>query len=110
MTLVIGLLTSWSHAQNKYVFVTSEMTDGLIMEAALFGIPAANAICTRLARSAGSIVPAAQQADPWRAWLSDGGDSPDASFAKSLVPYILPNGTQVAASYAALINCMKLHA
>ena len=105
VTLAVGLLTSYSHAQNKYAFVTSETTDGEITELALFAIPAANAICTRLARSVGSIIPAAQQADPWRAWLSDGGDSPDASFAKSLVPYILPNGTQVAASYAALISC-----
>ena len=47
VTLAVGLLTSWSHAQNKHVFVTSETTDGSIAELALTGIPAANAICTR---------------------------------------------------------------
>ncbi len=71
VTLAVVLLTSYALGQNKCVFLTSETTDGAITENVLTGRVAANAICERLARSAGSIIPAGAQADPWRAWLSD---------------------------------------
>ena len=76
MAFTIGTVPPWAHAV-KYAFVTSETTDGSIDETGSApGIASANAICTRLANSAGSIIPVPNQAGPWRAWLSDARSSP----------------------------------
>ncbi len=110
VTLAVVLLTSYALGQNKCVFLTSETTDGAITENVLTGRVAANAICERLARSAGSIIPAGAQADPWRAWLSDSTVSPinDADgdvFIKATIPYFLPDGTtKVADDYMDLTD------
>jgi cysteine-rich repeat protein len=72
----------------RLVFVTSELFDGN-----LGGLAGADAHCQRLASDAG--LPGA-----YRAWLSDGRDSPSTRFTRSTGPYVLVNGTVIADSYA----------
>ena len=72
----------------RLVFVTSEVFDGN-----LGGLAGADAHCQRLASDAGH--PGA-----YRAWLSDGRDSPSTRFTRSPGPYVLVDGTVVADSYA----------
>ena len=104
VALVIGSVTPWAHAA-KYVFVTSEETDGSIDEVGFAtGIASANAICTRLAQSAGSIIPAANQAGPWFAWLSTSTSDPATTFVQATVPYLLTDGTQIAPNWLGLID------
>ena len=104
MAFAIGTMTPWSHAV-KYAFVTSETTDGSIDEAgSAQGIDSANAICTRLARSAGSIIPAANKADPWLAWLSSFTSSPSTTFVEAIVPYVRTDGMQIAANWPGLTS------
>ena len=102
VTLSVVLLTAWSHAQTKTVFVTSETTDGSIAEAALTGRAAADAICNRLATAANLDM----TNGPYRAWLGDSSTSPatDTTFTKATIPYELPDGTQVAPNFNGLIG------
>ena len=91
VTLSVVLLTAWSHAQTKTVFVTSETTDGSIAEATLTGRASADAICNRLATAANLDM----LNGPYRAWLGDSSTSPaaDPTFTKATIPYELPDGT-----------------
>ena len=105
MAFSIGTVPPWAHAV-KYAFVTSATTDGSINEGAFpTGIASANEICRRLAQSAGSIIPAANQAGPWRAWLSTSTpSSPSTTFTQATVPYLRTDGTQIAANWSGLIS------
>ena len=105
MAFTIGTVPPWAHAV-KYAFVTSETTDGSIDETGSApGIASANAICTRLANSAGSIIPVPNQAGPWRAWLSDARSSPLTTFTLATVAYLRPgDNAQIAANWSVLIS------
>ena len=105
MAFTIGTVPPWAHAV-KYAFVTSETTDGSIDETGSApGIASANAICTRLANSAGSIIPVPNQAGPWRAWLSDARSSPLTTFTLATVAYLRPgDNPQIAANWSGLIS------
>ena len=105
MAFSIGTVPPWAHAV-KYAFVTSATTDGSINEGAFpTGIASANEICRRLAQSAGSIIPAANQAGPWLAWLSTSTpSSPSTTFTQATVPYLRTDGTQIAANWSGLIS------
>ncbi len=95
----------WAHAV-KYAFVTSEIQDGSINEGAFpTGIDSANEICRRLAQSAGSIIPAADQAGPWLAWLSTSTpSSPSTTLTQATVPDLKTDGAQIAADGSYLIS------
>ena len=98
--LAVALLTSWSLAQNKIAFVTSEETDGSISELALTGIAAADAICNRLATTAGLDM----TNGTYLAWLSDDSTSPDARFTKATIPYLRTDGAKIADNYTDLTD------
>lgn len=74
----------------RLVFVTGELLDGN-----LGGLAGADAHCQRLAESAGL-------AGTYRAWLSDGRDSPSTRFTRSTGLYVLVDGTVIADGYADL--------
>lgn len=74
----------------KTVFVTAEP-----VAAKLGGVEAADQLCAQQAA-------AAKLPGTYLAWLSDGGHSPFQRFSKSTVPYVMTDGTQVAADFAAL--------
>lgn len=61
------------------------------------GLDSADRICNRLAADAG--LPGV-----YRAWLSDSECSPAQRFTRSLGPYVLPSGVEVAASWADLVK------
>ena len=100
LIIAVGLLASWSHAQQKIVFITSESTNGAIIEGLSSGIAAADAICNRLAGAAGLDM----TNGTYLAWLSDNVTSPDQRFTKATVPYVLTTGTKVADNYADLTD------
>jgi hypothetical protein len=46
----------------------------------------------------------------WKAWLSDSSTSPSIRFARASVPYVLLDGTMIAANWNALTSSTLLHA
>lgn len=74
----------------KTIFVTAEP-----IPAKFGGVEAADQVCAQQAT-------AAMLPGTYLAWLSDGAHSPFQRFSKSTVPYVLPDGSQVAADYEAL--------
>ena len=79
----------------KTVFVTTATFDGN-----LGGLAGADEKC-QAAADASSIVPSGT----YRAWLSDSTGSPSTRFQRSTGPYVLPDGTIIAAhGYADLTN------
>lgn len=61
------------------------------------GVTAADQLCAQ--QAAAAMLPGT-----YYAWLSDSAHSPYDRFSKSTVPYVLPDGTQVAADYEALAS------
>ena len=84
----------------KTVFVTNRAYDGN-----LGGLMGADDKCQAEADDPASIVPPGT----YLAWLSDGFNSPDTRFIKSVGPYILPDGTKVAEDFADLTDGSILH-
>lgn len=86
----------------KYVFLSSSFHNGRIKFSGntdLNGIEAADAVCQDHAESS-VLLPFGQ----YKAWLSDSSSSPNDSFFHSPGPYILVDGTLVAANYADLTS------
>lgn len=77
---------------SKTVFVTSRTYAGNFGSAA-----AADAICQGVASSAG--LPGT-----YRSWTSDRVSSPSSRFSRSLNPYVLTNGTQIADNWTDLVD------
>lgn len=77
------------HHNMRVVFVTSDTFDGK-----LDGTPGANTLCQAAANGPQSIVPFGT----YLAWISDGGDSPGTTFARSVFGYKLPDGSQIVAN------------
>jgi hypothetical protein len=82
----------------KKVFVTSTTTTGN-----LGGLAGADAICAARASAAG--LPGT-----YKAWLSDATTSVATRFAQAAVPYVLLDGTQIAADWTALTSGTIQHA
>jgi hypothetical protein len=61
------------------------------------GLAVADGICQRAADGAGL-------AGTYKAWLSDDTASPSTRFTRAARPYVLPDGTQVAADWAGLTD------
>lgn len=83
--------------QGRLVFLSSATYDG-----ALGGLPGADLRCRNLATAA-----ALGNALTFRAWLSDGLDSPLSRFEQvdlQGAPYVLPNGRMIAADFTELIE------
>jgi len=81
------------------IFVSSELYTG-----SLGGLAGADEACQELAEAA--MLPSTGR---FRAWLSDGQSSPQARFGPPLAgAFILPNGTEVAASWADLVSNAEL--
>lgn len=78
--------------QYRLVFVTSERYNGNFG-----GIAGADRICQTLASKAGL-------SGMFKAWISDGRSSPSSSFKRSDVPYVLTDGTQIAANWRELTD------
>lgn len=74
----------------KTVFITKTQ-----MAANFGGIAAADALCAQEAAAAGL-------EGTYLAWLSDNTRSPFGRFSRPTVPYVLPDGTQIAAGWDAL--------
>ena len=104
VTLAVGLLASWSHAQNRIVFVTSETTDGSIQDSGSSntGIQGADDICNRLAALA--TPPLDTTNGTYKAWLSTSTTSPSTTFTQATVPYVRTDGTQIAADWTNLTD------
>jgi hypothetical protein len=98
LTVVTG--PAYSDTKEKTVFVTSTSFNGNIG-----GLAGADDKCQAGADGPTSIVPEGT----YRAWLSDGTDSPDTRFTKSSHPYILPDGTKIAEDFADLTDGSLLH-
>lgn len=81
-------------SRGRIVFVTSDA----YRASQLGSLAGADALCQAAAESS-----ELRLDGTYRAWLSAGGESPATRFNRSTAPYILPNGTQVAASFAALV-------
>jgi len=81
------------------IFASSERFTG-----DLGGLDGADEKCQALAQAAQLPFPST-----FRAWLSDDGKSPQSRFAPHLEgPFILPNGTEIAASWSDLVSGMEL--
>lgn len=78
--------------QGKIVFVTSAKYTGN-----LGGVSGANNICRVHAKNAGL-------GGTFKAWISDRNSSPIKTFTHSNIPYILTDGTQIAANWQGLID------
>jgi cysteine-rich repeat protein len=76
----------------RLAFATSSLHAG-----DLGGLAGADAICNMLAQNA-------SLPGTYMAWLSTGVDSPSTRFVQSAVPYVLPDGNQVADDWADLID------
>lgn len=84
--------------ERRVVFVSS-----LTYTGNLGGLVGADARCQQLAQSAGL-------SGIFMAWLSDSQSSPAARFTKSTVPYVLPDGQQVAKNWLDLVDGVLAHA
>ena len=83
---------------SKTVFITSQVFSG-----DLGGIAGADATCNALASAAGL-------AGTYKAWIAGLGGSPALYFTKESLPYRLVDGTQVAESWAGLVDQIIDHA
>ncbi len=89
----LGYLESiLSEITERYIFVTSAQHNGKFG-----GLSGADAFCQQLAQNAS--LPGG-----YKAWLSDNTGSPATRMFRSDVPYILPNGTQLAQSWRDLTD------
>ncbi len=79
----------------KTVFLTSTTHKG-----DLGGLNGADAICQRLADTAGIGF-----TRTYRAWLASGDGSPDTRFIRSALPYVRTDGATVADDYTDLTTC-----
>jgi len=77
---------------NRYIFVSSAMYTGNFG-----GLAGADAECQALADAAG--LPGM-----YMAWLSTNGESPSTRMTQSTVPYVRPDGAQIAPNWAGLID------
>lgn len=77
---------------NKIIFATSSTHDGNFG-----GLTGADQVCQGLAD-------AASLAGTYKAWLSDNTGSPSNRMTHADVPYVLPNGDQVASSWNDLVD------
>jgi hypothetical protein len=82
-------------SNGKTVFITS-----LTYDSNLGGLKGADEKCQAEADDPTSVVPAGT----YRAWLSDGTNSPNTRFIRSSHPYLLPNGKKIAENYDDLID------
>lgn len=78
-----------------HVFVSEHTSAGVL---GMDGLASADEICDGEGKQLGSKV------GEFKAWLSDSVTSPEQRFVKSDRPYVLPDKTQVAANYTALIQ------
>ncbi|GEM_PF-3292704 len=88
----LGAAGSIPAATEKLVFVTSGTWDGN-----LGGISGSDAKCQSAATTAGLT-------GTFKAWVSDGTDSPSTTFTQASVSYKLVNGTTIADDWADLID------
>jgi hypothetical protein len=99
MAFAIGLSAiatiSVADQNKKTVFVTR-----MSYESNLGGLTGADEKCQSEADDPSSIVPPGA----YKAWLSDGTNSPDTRFTKSSGPYVLSDGTKVAENYTDLTD------
>ena len=99
LSVALAILPIAAHADatdERTVFVTSEAYNGR-----LGGMGGADRKCQDAADAAGSIVPPGT----YRAWISDGGESPGTRFTRSAVPYVNADGeTIVARDYEDLVD------
>jgi hypothetical protein len=84
--------TSACDVTNRIIFVSSVMFDG-----DLGGLLGADAECQALANAAG--LPGI-----YMAWLSTAADSPSTRMTQSALPYVRPDGVQVAPNWAGLTD------
>lgn len=80
-------------AGGKFVFVTSQAYFGFDIG----GLAGADAICQAAADSSEYGLDGT-----FLAWLSDGDESPATRFTKSVGPYVMPDGTEIAPDFTAL--------
>jgi hypothetical protein len=97
VTLVIFPIATHADATDeRTVFVTSEAYNG-----ALGGMRGADQKCRDAADAAGSIVPPGT----YKAWISDGGESPGTRFTRASAPYVSADGeTIIAEDYEDLVD------
>jgi hypothetical protein len=88
--LLMTIEVSAADSSEKTVFVTSDA-----YYSNLGGLTGADEKCQVEADAPASIVPSGT----YKAWLSDGTDSPDTRFTKSSHPYVLPKGAKIAENY-----------
>jgi len=79
----------------RTVFITSQAYAPVLDFA---GLDDADALCQQHATAAGF-------AGSFKAWLSDETSSPSTRFTRSAGPYVLPDGTLVAAGWDDLVDC-----
>jgi hypothetical protein len=82
-------------SNGKFVFITS-----LTYDSNLGGLKGADEKCQAEADDPASVIPAGT----YRAWLSDGTNSPNTRFTRSALPYLLPDGKKIAENYDDLID------
>lgn len=99
LSVALGSLPITAHADQHHqrtVFVTSEAYTGN-----LGGMRGADRKCQDAADAAGSIVPPGT----YRAWISDGGESPGTRFTRASAPYVSADGeTIIAEDYEDLVD------
>jgi hypothetical protein len=94
-TLLVSPVVMAAAADHLTVFVTSKTYDSN-----LGGLTGADAKCQKEADDPASIVPSGT----YRAWLSDGTNSPNSRFTRSSSPYVLANGKKIAENYSDLTD------
>ena len=93
--LLMTIAVSAADSSEKTVFVTSDT-----YYSNLGGLTGADEKCQMEADASVSIIPSGT----YKAWLSDGTNSPDTRFTKSSHPYVLPDGTRIADDYKDLTD------